>query len=71
MGQPDAGLSVLQKLSQLLQEYHSEKSLVYSNVQEAISDICLTIRDIQQATTHFKKMMAIYEMMFNAKPEVI
>lgn len=33
--------------------------------------ICLTIGDIQQATTHFKKMMAIYEVVFDAEPEVI
>ena len=71
MGQPDAGLSALQKLSRLLREYHSDKSLDYANVQEAMGGICLTIGDIQQATTHFKKMMAIYEVVFDAEPEVI
>ena len=71
MGQPDAGLSALQKLSRLLREYHSDKSMDYANVQEAMGGICLTIGDIQQATTHFKKMMAIYEVVFDVEPEVI
>ena len=71
MGQPDAGLSALQKLSRLLREYHSDKSMDYANVQDAMGGICLTIGDIQQATTHFKKMMAIYEVVFDVEPEVI
>ena len=33
--------------------------------------ICLTMGDVQQATTHFKKAMAIYEMVFEAEPEMI
>ena len=33
--------------------------------------ICLTIVDILQATTHFKKAMAIYEVLFESEPDVI
>lgn len=40
MGHPDAGLSALQKLSRLLREYHSDKSMDYANVQEAMGSIC-------------------------------
>ena len=43
----------------------------YASVQEAMDGICLTIGDIQQATTHFKKAMAIYEVLFESEPDVI
>ena len=36
-----------------------------------MGNICLTMGDIQQATTHFKKAMAIYEMVFEAEPEMV
>lgn len=71
MGQPDVGLSALQKLSRVIREYNFDKSMDYAEVQEAMGNICLTIADIDQATTHFKKAMAIYEELFEFEPEVI
>ena len=71
MGQPVLGLSALKKLSRVIREYNSDKSMDYAQVQEAMGNICLTIADIDQATTHFKKAMAIYEVMFEFEPEVI
>ena len=71
MGQPNVGLSALKKLCRVIQEYNSDKTMDYASVQEAMDGICLTIGDIQQATTHFKKAMAIYEVLFEAEPDVI
>lgn len=71
MGQPNVGLSALKKLCRVIQEYNSDKTMDYASVQEAMGGICLTIGDIQQATTHFKKAMAIYEVLFESEPEVI
>ena len=71
MGQPNVGLSALKKLCRVIQEYNSDKTMDYARVQEAMGGICLTIGDIQQATTHFKKAMAIYEVLFEAEPDVI
>lgn len=71
MGQPDIGLSALQKLCRVIREYSSDNSMDYAMVQEAMGGICLTIGDIQQATTHFKESMTIYEVLFEAKPDVI
>ena len=71
MGQPNVDLSALKKLCRVIQEYNSDKTMDYASVQEAMGGICLTIGDIQQATTHFKKAMAIYEVLFESEPDVI
>lgn len=71
MGQPDIGLSALRKLCRVIREYNSDTGLDYASVQEAMGNICLTTGDVQQATTHFKKAMAIYETIFEFEPDVI
>lgn len=71
MGQPDTGLTALQKLCRVIREYNSDKSLDYANVQEAMAGICLTFGDIQQATMHYKKTLAIYETVFEYEPDMI
>ncbi len=59
------------QLCRVIREYNSDTGLDYASVQEAMGGICLTMGDVQQATTHFKKAMAIYEMVFEAEPEMI
>ena len=71
MGQPNIGLSALRKLSRVIREYNSEQTIDFANVQEAMGNICLTIGEVQQATTHFQKAMTVYEMVFEAEPEMI
>lgn len=71
MNQPDIGLSALRKLSRVIREYNSDQTIDYASVQEAMGNICLTIGEVQQATTHFQKAMAVYEMVFEAEPEMI
>ena len=71
MGQPDVGLSALRKLCRVIREYNSDTSLDYASVQEAMGGICLTMGEIQQATSHFQKAMEIYEMVFEFEPDMI
>lgn len=71
MGQPDVGLSTLRKLCRVIREYNSDMGLDYANVQEAMGNICLTMGEIQQATSHFQKTMEIYEAVFEFEPDMI
>ena len=71
MGQPDVGLSALRKLCRVIREYNSDTGLDYAGVQEAMGGICLTMGEIQQATSHFQKAMEIYETVFEFEPELI
>ena len=71
MGQPDIGLSALRKLSRVIREYNSDQTIDYASVQEAMGNICLTIGEIQQATSHFKKTMEIYESVFEFDPDML
>ena len=36
-----------------------------------MGNICLTTGEIQQATSHFQRAMAVYEIVFEAEPEMI
>ncbi len=71
MGQPDVGLSALQKLCRVIREYNSDMGLDYASVQEAMGGICLTMGEIQQATSYFQKSMEIYETVFEFEPDMI
>ena len=52
-------------------KYNSDTGLDYASVQEAMGGICLTIGEIQQATSHFQKAMEIYENVFEFDPDMI
>lgn len=71
MGQPEKGLSALKKLSRMIRDLNSNQTMDYATVQEAIGGICLATGDIRQATTHFKKALAIYEAVHNGEPDMI
>lgn len=71
MGEPQMGMSALKKLSRVVKEYNSNKFADYGAVQEAMANICLATGEIEQATTHYKKALAIYETVFEAEPELI
>ena len=71
MGQPDMGLSALRKLSRVIREYNSDQTIDYATVQEALGNICLTIGEVHQATTHHQKARTPYEILTEAQPEMI
>jgi hypothetical protein len=71
MGQPEQGLAGLQKLAHILQENTSDQTMDYAQVQETMGSLCLIMRNIQQATAHFKRALAVYEILFAADPELL
>ncbi len=71
LGQPNVGLSALRKLCRVIREYNSDTCLDYASVQEAMGGICLTMGEIQQATSYFQKAMEIYETVFEFEPDMI
>lgn len=70
MGQPDSGLSVLQKLSHYLRKSESAQNMDYAMIKEAMGYICLTVGDVRNARNHFDQAMAIYEVLFVADPDL-
>lgn len=71
MGQPDAGISALRKLCRVIREYNSDMGLDYASVQEAMGGICLTMGEVQQATSYFQKAVETYETVFEFEPDMI
>ena len=71
MGQPEKGLSALKKLSRMIRDFNSDQTIDYATVQEAMGGICLAAGEVKQATTHFKKALAIYEAVYNGEPDMI
>ena len=71
LGQSAVGLSALQKLSGVIREYNSDRSMDFAMVQETSGYICLAVGDIKQATAFLKSALEIYEDLFDAEPEML
>lgn len=71
MGEFKLALSVLQELANVICEYNSEITMDYAMVQEAMGSICLFSGNVSDGTMHFKKAIAIYEVLFESEPEMI
>ena len=71
MGQPEIGLSALKKLSRMIRDLNSDQTLDYATVQETMGGICLITGEVKQATSHFKKALAIYEGVYNGERDMI
>ena len=67
----EKGISVLQKLSGIIKEYHSDDCLDYAKVQETLGTIYLMTANLPQAKTHFKRAFKIYEKIWADEPEMI
>ena len=67
----EKGISVLQKLSGIIKEYHSDDCLDYAKVQETLGTIYLMTANLSQAKTHFKRAFKIYEKTWADEPEMI
>lgn len=70
-GEASRGLSSLRKCARLVKEYNSDQYLDYAIIQEAMGTAYLVQADIEQATSHLKKAMAIYEIVWESEPEAI
>lgn len=71
MGQAEAGMTVLQKLAEAVKKYHSDTSMDYACIQEAMGGIYLVSRDAQKAVRCFRKALKIYENIFEMGPEIL
>lgn len=69
IGKPELGLSALRKLSRTVNDTSSDESTDYAVIQEAMGGIYLVIGNIANATSHFKKALAVYEKIFGAETE--
>ena len=69
IGKPELGLSALRKLSRTVKNISSDESTDYAAIQEAMGGIYLVIGNIDNATSHFKKALEIYEKFFGKETE--
>lgn len=71
MGQPEKGITLLQKLARVVRERSSDQNSDYAVIQEAMGAICLTQGKMSNATGHYQKAMAIYERLYAEEPQRI
>ena len=71
IGEAEQGLTVLWKLARMVKNYNLEFSSDYAAIQEAMANICLVQGNLSEATSHFKKAVQIYEIVWETEPELI
>ena len=71
LGEAERGLTALRKLARMVKNYNLEFSSDYAAIQEAMANICLVQGNISEATSHFKKAVQIYEVVWENEPELI
>jgi len=71
LGEAERGLTALRKLARIVKNYNLEFSSDYAAIQEAMAHICLLQGNVSEATSHFKKAIQIYEVVWKNEPELI
>ena len=71
LGEAERGLTALRKLARIVKNYNLEFSSDYAAIQEAMAHICLLQGNVSEATSHFKKAVQIYEVVWENEPELI
>ena len=71
LGEAERGLTALRKLARMVKNYNLEFSSDYAAIQEAMANICLVQGNLSEATSHFKKAVQIYEVVWENEPELI
>ena len=71
LGEAERGLTALRKLARIVKNYNLEFSSDYAAIQEAMAHICLLQGNVSEATSHFKKAIQIYEVVWENEPELI
>ena len=71
IGEAEKGLTALRKLARIVKNCNTEFSSDYAAIQEAMANICLVQGNIPEATSHFKKAVQIYEIVWETEPELI
>ena len=70
-GEAERGLTALRKLARIVKNCNTEFSSDYAAIQESMANICLVQGNISEATSHFKKAIQIYEIVWENEPELI
>lgn len=71
LGEAECGLTALRKLARVVKKCNTEFSSDYVAIQEAMANICLVQGNVSEATSHFKKAIQIYEIIWENEPEWI
>ena len=71
LGEVERGLTALRKLAWIVKNCNTEFSSDYAAIQEAMANICLVQGNLSEATSHFKKAVQIYEVVWETEPELI
>lgn len=71
IGEAEKGITALRKLARIVKNCNTEFSSDYAAIQEAMANICLVQGNIPEATSHFKKAVQIYEIVWKNEPERI
>lgn len=71
MGNKDIALSALQKLIRLFKENKLKNTSNYAIIQKTIAIIYLRSGEINMATNGFKKVMAIYSVIYEQEPNFV
>lgn len=71
IGEAEKGMTALRKLARIVKNCNTEFSSDYAAIQEAMANICLVQGNISEATSHFKKAVQIYEIVWESDPELI
>ncbi len=71
IGEAEKGMTALRKLARIVKNCNTEFSSDYAAIQEAMANICLVQGNLSEATSHFKKAIQIYEIVWENEPELI
>ncbi len=71
IGEAEKGITALQKLARIVKNCNTQFSIDYAAIQEAMANICLVQGNLSEATSHFKKAVQIYEIVWGNEPELI
>ena len=71
MGESNRALKALNKMGQIVKEANSEISSDYVTIQELMGTLYLLETDIENAKIHFKKALAVYEILWASDPDMI
>lgn len=70
-GQLQQAHSVFLRLEDFVKTHVGEMSLDYGTIQEALGGISLVLRRPNEAYSHYKKAMAVYNLLLEGEPSLL
>ncbi len=71
IGQPDKAIAVLEQIAALVQEHNSAVCLDVATIHEAMGNTYLMTGNVEQASAHHQKCLAIYAELFRDKLDML